>query len=570
MHKYFEVARLALAKALSHEIPLEQLETPPDFAMGDISFPCFRLAKERKVAPKLLAQTLFEQLKGEKLQGLRISAQGPYLNFRLTEEATASLLAGNIAPEIQAKRKKNRGTWVIEYSSPNVAKPFQIYHLRTTIVGAALSRIASHQGYHVVRINHLGDWGTQYGKLAVGLERYAETITGEWTLDELVRIYVQIHKDMETEPELITRGQENFKKLEMHDPAMIEIWKKCVEISMRSFERIYAQFDVHFDHLWGESYYESMLRPLIEELKTREILVKSEGAWVVPVQSRDGKEIAPCILQKSDGATIYATRDVAAAIHRETTFKFDRMIYVVGKEQQFHFEQVFGVLRAMDFAWEPKLEHLATGLYRFKDSKMSTRKGNFVTLEEVLSLCKEKALTLMREREGDRFSVSEEIAEKVAIGALVFADLSTDPARDLDFDVDRVISFEGETGPYVQYATTRCASILKKGEALGLQMPAASETAIEKLTMDQEWHLARRLVRFDAALDRVLKFRKPSHLATYLIDLVHDFGAFYRDCVVLDATDRETSLARLALVRATHGTLVSGLKLLGMPIPERM
>lgn len=570
MQKYFEVARSALSKALGLEIPLEQLEIPPDFTMGDISFPCFRLAKERKTAPNVLAQMTFEEIQKETLHGLRASVAGPYLNFTLVPDAISELLAGATHDEKASKDRTNAQTWVIEYSSPNVAKPFQIYHLRTTIVGAALSRIAKHLGHNVVRINHLGDWGTQYGKLAVGLDRYAHTIKGDWTLDDLVRIYVQIHKDMESEPELLTRGQENFKKLEMHEPEMTRIWEKCVEISMRSFERIYAQFDVEFDHLWGESHYERMLQPLLQELKNRAILVKSEGAWVVPVTSRDGKELAPCILEKSDGATIYATRDVAAAIHRQEKFIFDRMIYVVGKEQQFHFEQVFGVLRAMELPWESKLEHLATGLYRFRDSKMSTRKGNFVTLEEVLALCKEKALTLMREREGDRFTVSDEIAEKVAIGALVFADLSTDPARDLDFDVDRVIAFEGETGPYVQYATTRCASILRKGEALGLQMPEVSKEALEGLRLKQEWDLARRLVRFQAALERVLKFRKPSHLATYLIDLVHDFGAFYRDCIVIDEANPATSISRLALVRATHGTLVSGLKLLGIPIPERM
>jgi arginyl-tRNA synthetase len=570
MQKYFEAAQVALSAALNEEIAKEQLETPPDFAMGDISFPCFRIAKSRKIAPNLLANEAGAALKNVKLNGLSVSVTGPYINFQLTTEAIAELLNSSSNPQETTTQQKDQEVWVVEYSSPNVAKPFQIYHLRTTIVGAALARIAAHCGHKVVRINHLGDWGTQYGKLAVGLDRYQNSIQGEWTLDDLVRIYVQIHKDMETEPDLILRGQENFKKLENHDPAMIDIWKKCVEISMRSFNNVYAQFDVGFDHLWGESHYEKMLRPLLAKLKEEKILIESEGAWVVPVSSRDGKELPPCILEKSDGATIYATRDVAAAIHREETFHFDRMIYVVGKEQQFHFEQVFGVLRAMGFAWEKKLEHLATGLYRFRDSKMSTRKGNFVTLEEVLALCKEKALDLMRARENERVKVSDEIAQKVAIGALVFADLSTDPTKDLDFDVDRVISFEGETGPYVQYATTRCGSILRKGEALGWHMNAPSEEDLKGLKLSQEWDLARRLIRFPAALERVLRFRKPSHLASYMIDLVHDFGAFYRDCVVLDEADKPTSLARLALVRATHNTLSTGLKLLGIPIPEKM
>jgi arginyl-tRNA synthetase len=362
------------------------------------------------------------------------------------------------------------------------------------------------------------------------------------------------------------------------------IWKKCVEISLKEFEKTYDRYQVKFDHYWGESHYESQLKPLLASLKQAGILVEDQGAQVVHVTTRDGKEIPPCILEKSDGASIYATRDVAAALYRYDQFHFNRMSYVVGKEQKLHFEQVFGVLRAMKKEWEPRCEHIATGLYRFKDAKMSTRKGNFITLEEVNDLCFNKSLELMNARNSSEESRPEmqltsdeirEIADQVAIGALVFADLSTDPAKDLDFDVDRVISFEGETGPYLQYAHTRCLSILRKAgsaaESLsGTPDAVLSRLFIEKIKTQEESRLMGTLARFSEGLDRTLEQRKPSQLATYLIDLTRDFGHFYRECKVVNPDDPDLTLARLSLVQATKTVLSIGLDLLGIPKPVKM
>ena len=578
--------KITLAEALSKAIELpvkpRELEIPPDRTMGDYAFPCFKLSKTQKKAPAAIAAEVTEKVKNfVNLTHFEVKQVGPYVNFTLnTNELCQTVIKEILSNNSYGSLPKNsREKWVFEFSSPNVAKPFQIYHLRTTIVGSALSKIAKLRGYEVTTINHLGDWGTQYGKLAIALNKYAAQLPQELTLKNLVEIYVQIHKDMETDPSIEKAGQEAFRKLEDGDPEMRAIWKKCVNISLQEFLKTYERYQVTFDHYWGESFYEEQLKPLLADLKKKKILVEDQGAWIVPVKTRDDKEIPPCILEKSDGASIYATRDVAAAIYRHEKLNFDRMTYIVGKEQKLHFEQVFGVLRAMGFSWEANCEHLPTGLYRFKDAKMSTRKGNFITLEEVNDLCIEKTFKLMRERaeasEDPSRKLSEEeitkIADQVAVGAIVFADLSVDPTRDMDFDVDRVVSFEGETGPYLQYAHTRCLSILNKSEK---DVQTINQLAPDKLatlcSTTEEIYLMKSLGRFPSALERTLEQEKPSHLATYLIDLTKDFGAFYRECKVSNPDQPELTAARLALVSATQKVLSLGLDLLGIPKPEKM
>jgi len=579
---------------ISASIAPHELETPPDRTLGDFAFPCFKLSKALKKAPPLISQEVAQAIvqNGDvSPDEFSVKAVGPYVNFTITpKHLTHTVLKDALSSggAYGSLKPNSRPKWVFEYSSPNVAKPFQIYHLRTTIVGSALSKIAKFRGYDVTSINHLGDWGTQYGKLAIALKRYASTLPAEITLKDLVRIYVQIHKDIEADPSIEKEGQERFLKLEQGDPEMRAIWQKCVDISIREFKKIYDRYQVEFDHYWGESFYQDQLKPLLDDLKKRGLLVQDQGAWVVRVTSRDGQELPPCILEKSDGASIYATRDVAAAIYRHQKFHFKHMTYVVGKEQKLHFEQIFGVLRAMGLEWEKDCEHVATGLYRFKDSKMSTRKGNFVTLEEVNEMCVEKALKLMRDRESANAPESEaaarvhdaltseetaKIADQVAIGALVFADLSTDPTKDLDFDVDRVISFEGETGPYLQYAHTRCLSILKKAGEAALVVRKTEGVPImiaELLHSQEELFLLKMLGRFPGVLERTLDQRKPSQLAGYLIDLARDFGAFYRECKVMNPENESLTLARLSLVEATRVVLGKGLDLLGIPKPEKM
>ena len=584
MERFKPILAEALSKAIEIPVEIRELETPPDRLMGDYAFPCFKLSKAQKKAPPLIAAEITVKVSAfiDPAQ-FEVKQVGPYVYFTLNTNYFCKTVMKEILSTSNntygSLPTKSREKWVFEFSSPNVAKPFQIYHLRTTIVGSALSKIAKLRGYDVTTINHLGDWGTQYGKLAVALKKYAAELPPELTLKDLVNIYVQIHKDMETDPTIEKEGQDAFRRLEAGDPEIRAIWKKCLDVSLKEFLKTYVRYQVTFDHYWGESFYEDQLKPLLADLKQRKILIQDQGAWIVPVHNRDGKEIPPCILEKSDGASIYATRDVAAAVYRYDQLHFDRMTYIVGKEQQLHFEQVFGVLRAMNLPWEKLCEHLPTGLYRFKDAKMSTRKGNFITLEEVNDLCIDKTLKLMRERaaasENEERKLSEEeivkIADQVAVGAIVFADLSTDPTRDMDFDVDRVISFEGETGPYLQYAHTRCLSILKKSEK---EAAAINQLDPEKLALlcnkNEEVFLMKGLGRFPSALERTLDQRKPSQLATYLIDLTKDFSAFYRECKVSNPDQPELTAARLALVSATQKILSAGLDLLGIPKPEKM
>ena len=412
--------------------------------------------------------------------------------------------------------------------------------------------------------------------LAVAFRLYGKTAESELTMKDLVDLYVKVNQAAESDPSISEEAKLNFLKLEQGDPEITRVWQKCVDISLLEFDRNYKRLGIKFDHIWGESHYKDQLTPLLDDLRKRQLLIESEGAWVVPVVDEEGKELPPCILQKSDGATIYATRDIAAAVYRYQKFHFDRMTYIVGGEQRLHFKQVFSVLKKMEFDWAYQCEHVPTGLYRFKDAKMSTRKGNFVTLEEVLELAKERVMSKMKERvqasSTPRSSATlESVTEAIAVGAVVFHDLHTDPARDVEFDIERVVDFEGETGPYLQYAHTRCLSILRKATETGqLSGPVVfSEASLAHLKAPEELQLVKTLGQYPLHLERTLTFSKASQLAHYLIDVVRAFGGFYRECQVLGNAP-ELTQARLMLVEATRRILGSGLHLLGIPLPEWM
>ncbi len=587
MERFARLAAQALNQVLESPIEASDLETPPDPKMGDFGFPCFKLAKQFRKSPPQVAQALTSEIiskygaKGALPEGLTVAAVGPYVNFtvprdRLSAALMKDLLAGAGNGTYGSLAANSRGSWVLEYSSPNVAKPLNIYHLRPTALGAALDRIGRYRGYQVTSINHLGDWGKQYGMLAMAFQHFGIADDAKPTMSELVDLYVKINAVAEQDPSIEEKARQAFLALEKGDPYMTRLWQKCVDISIKEFERVYGRLGVKFDHIWGESYYKDQLQGLLDDLRARGLLIESEGAWVVPVTDSEGKELPPCLLQKSDGATIYATRDVAAALYRYKKFHFDRMTYIVGGEQKLHFQQVFGVLRKMGIDWVSKCEHVPTGLYRFKDAKMSTRKGNFVTLEDVLAIAKDRVRELMEARvAGDPTAQkpTEEIMEAIGVGAVVFHDLSTDPARDVEFDVERVVDFEGETGPYLQYAHTRCVSILRKARETGAFTASPetlfSETAASRLAKDEEIALIKTLGMVPVHLERSLKTAKASALAHYLIDVTQAFGLFYRECKVL-GEDAELTRARLMLVEATRRILAQGLTLLLIPLPERM
>jgi arginyl-tRNA synthetase len=579
MERFAKLALEELNSVLESPAQLHELEIPPEPELGDFAFPCFKLAKTLRKAPPQIAQQVAGQLiaKGSKW----VRAVGPYVNFTVSSQDALKALLQDILTGKQnglygSLAPKTRGTWVLEYSSPNVAKPLNIYHLRPTALGAALDRIGRYRGYDVVSINHLGDWGKQYGMLTVAFRRFKVDLRKDVGMKDLVDMYVRINAEAEKDPTIEEDAKQAFVKLEQGDPEITALWQKCVDVSIKEFEANYKRLNVHFDHIWGESHYKDQLVPLMEDLRARGLLVESEGAWVVPLVDENGKEMPPCILQKSDGATIYATRDVAAAIYRQKKFNFDRMTYIVGQEQKLHFKQVFGVLEKMGLQWVKKCEHVPFGLYRFKDAKMSTRKGNFVTLEEVLALTKNRVSELMKARGEERklsFSETqfEETTEAVAIGAVVFHDLHTDPSRDVEFDIDRVVDFEGETGPYLQYAHTRCSSILRKARETGVITGDVTfqERWVAQLVKEEELRLVKVLGQFPLHLERTLTFAKASQLAHYLIDVTKAFGSFYRECQVLGDSPDLTQ-ARLMLVEATRRVVAQGLGLMGIPLPTQM
>ncbi len=558
-------------------VSLEELETPPDPTLGDFALPCFKASKTLRKSPNQIAQEWAKLFESRPFQNpeIRVQAVGPYLNFTVAPETACRLLLQDILSGAQGTYGQwsgaSRGTWVLEYSSPNVAKQLNVYHLRPTAMGAALDRIGRYRGFNVISMNHLGDWGKQYGMLAVAFRRYGKDPSTVLSMSELVELYVRINADAQDDPSIEEQAREAFLQLERGAPEITSVWKKCVEISLIEFNRIYARLGVHFDHIWGESHYQNQLEPLVQDLKKRGLLVESEGAWVVPVQDEKGKELPPCLLIKRDGATIYATRDLAAAIYRHEQFHFDRMTYIVGAEQKLHFQQVFGVLRKMGFEWVSRCEHIAFGLYRFKDAKMSTRKGNFITLEAVLELIEERVRTLLASRESSSEGMDiDATAEAVTLGAAIFYDLSTDPTRDVELDLDRMVDFEGETGPYLQYTHTRCLSLLRKAQATNATLiPRFEESLCQELKTEPEIQLVKKLGQFPLELERTLTLAKPSQLTSYLLDVAKLYNHFYRECRVLGESAQLTR-ARLLLVESTRRILGRGLSLLGIPLPERM
>ena len=584
MERFAKLAAQALNHVLETPITATELEIPPDPKLGDFAFPCFKLAKLFRKGPPQVAQAIAADLtaKGVVPKDLAFAAVGPYVNFTVNPASVLGTLiedilrkdpSGDPLGTYGSLPKGSRGSWVLEYSSPNVAKPLNIYHLRPTALGAALDRIGRFRGFDVTSINHLGDWGKQYGILTVAFRHFGIRHDADLSMMDLVDLYVKINQVGEKDPTIEDQARQAFLKLEQGDPEVTALWQKCVKISIADFNRMYARLGVSFNHIWGESFYKDQLAPLIADLRKKGLLVESEGAWIVPVTDVEGKELPPCILQKSDGATIYATRDVAAAIYRAGQFAFDRMTYIVGAEQKLHFQQVFAVLRKMGLPWASKCEHIPFGLYRFKDAKMSTRKGNFVTLEEVIELSKARVIELMEKRAASQGTdaPTDAIAEAVAIGAVVFHDLHTDPVRDVEFDVERVVDFEGETGPYLQYAHTRCLSILRKAAQNTRFKPVEfSSGGVAHLGAPEELALVKTLGQLPLHLERTLSYAKASQLAHYLIDVTQVFGGFYRECHVIDETKPELTQARLMLVDATRRILARGMGLLGIPLPERM
>ncbi len=537
-------------------------ERPRDPHYGELALPVFKLAKIVKKPPFEISQLLAQRVEEQQFQWLKsVEAIGGFLNFKikilfLQNDLISSLK--NAKDKIGFTNKGNGKTLIVEYSSPNVAKPMSIGHLRATVIGQSLRNLAETQGYKVIGVNHIGDWGSQFGKLVWAYLSWGDEYDFKnKPFESLFTIYVRFHEEAKKNPKLEAEGAKYFKRLEEGDKKIQKIWEHFRDISINEYNRIYNLLGVQFDLTQGESFYLPLLDGVVQELRDKGILKESQGAEVVDV----GEDRPPCIIKKTDGASLYSTRDIAAAIYRHNILNADGIIYVVGADQTLHFQQVFKVLELMGCQWVRDCHHVAFGMYRFKDSgKMSTRHGKVVFMEDVLS----RAISSVREiieKKNPNLEDKDKVAQQVGIGAIVFNDLLNDRVKNVDFDWSKVLDFEGDSGPYVQYTLVRCKSLLRKS---GWD----SELVIngEFMTIEEK-NLIFRLLELDQIFEASYRKYKPNILAQYLLDVCFEFNQFYHKHKILKSSEREN---RLVLVKATEHILEQGLNILGVSCPEVM
>ena len=551
----------AAGGALAEEEISAALEIPKESKLGDIALPCFKFARTLRKAPAAIAQDIADALVVPECVG-RTETAGGYLNFFFDREYTArslSALDGWTGESTRGEREGEGRTVCLDYSSVNIAKPFHIGHLSTTVIGAALYRIFKYLGYNAVGINHLGDWGTQFGKLIVAVRKWSslEEIKGkdEYFLNSL---YVRYHREAEENPALDDEARAWFKKIEDGDGEAGEYFAAFKEITMKAVGRIYDRLGVTFDSYAGESFYNDKMDACLDILREKGLLVKSDGAEVVRL---DDYDMPPCLLVKADGATLYATRDIAAAYYRKKTYDFDKCLYVVAYQQNLHFKQLFKVLELMGFDSAKDMEHIAFGMVSLEDGAMSTRGGRVVWLAEVLDKAVEKAKKIVAEKNPDA-ERQDEIAEAVGVGAVVFSALWNSRIKDIVFSFDKVLNFDGETAPYVQYTYARCASVLRKAG----ERAAADYSA---LVSDEAYETVKCLLSFEDAVRAAAKSREPSFVTRYAVDLAEKFNRFYIEHRII-SDDAGATAARLKLTECVAKTLKCALSLIGIKAPESM
>ncbi|WP_213584764.1 arginine--tRNA ligase [Paenibacillus sp. J2TS4] len=548
---------------------VDMLEYPPNPDMGDLSLPCFKLSRTLRKPPQAISEELKSKL--EQAEWLdKVEAVSGYCNLYLDKE---SFLQQQLTEVLTAKERygsQNIGqgrTIVIDYSSPNIAKPFHVGHLRTTIIGNALYLIFSFLGYHVVRVNHLGDWGTQFGKLIVAYKEWgqAETVEQEG-IGELLRLYVKFHDEAESQPELEDRARAWFVKLEQGDEEAIRLWKWFVDISLKEFNKIYELLGVSFDSYAGESFYNDKMQAVVEELKDKQLLEEDEGAMLVRL---DEYNMPPALILKKDGGTLYHTRDITAALYRKNTYDFEKAIYVVDAGQSLHFKQWFKVIERMGYDWADDLVHVAFGKVSLEGAKLSTRKGNVVMLEDLLTQSIAKIREIIDSKNPDMEN-KEEVARQVGVGAIIFNDLSTNRIKDIVFSWEEALNFDGETGPYVQYTHARCCSVLRKASGgSSIELPSAESFDASQLLNEEAYAAAKQIALFTETVEQAMIKMEPSLISRYLVDLAQSFNRFYHHCPIL-VEDDELRKARLALVQSVRMTLENGLRLIGLEAPRQI
>jgi arginyl-tRNA synthetase len=558
-----------IVRFLQPRVPLPEaelrqtIEVPPSVQLGDYALPCFPLAKAMRKAPHAIAAELAGAFHATALVR-EARATGPYLNFFVDRVAYSRAGLGAIVEQGSAYGSSDAGrgkTVVIDYSSPNIAKPFGVGHLRSTVIGNALHLIYSHLGHPVVRVNHLGDWGTQFGKLIVAFKRWGdEAALAANAIQTLYELYVRFHVEVETQPELEAEARAWFKRLEDGDPEARALWQRFRDLSLQEFSRIYERLGIGFDSTAGESFYEPYLEPTIERIRQAGLVSVSEEALIVDLRPYN---MPPCLLRKKDEATLYATRDLAAAMYRHETYRPWKMLYVVGADQRLHFQQVFKVLELMGFPWAKDCVHVDFGLIKFNAEKMGTRRGNIIFLEDVLDRAVELAEQIVHEK-NPALPNKRAVAEMVGIGAVVFADLSTRRLRDVNFEWEKVLTFEGETGPYVQYTHARACSVLRKAE-----QAVRADADCGPLAQDEDFALVRLLVDYPNVLHRAAEHYEPFFVTDYLLTLSEQFNKYYHNFRIL-TDDALVRNARLLLVKGVQTVIQSGLHLLGIEAPEEM
>ena len=546
--------------SLDQDAILNLLEQPKSSDLGDIAFPAFSLAKVERKAPQAIAADIAEKIDQSAFE--KVVATGPYVNFFLDKSKISDQVIKSVieAGADYGQQDEGHGQNItIDLSSPNIAKPFSVGHLRSTVIGDALSNIFRKIGYNTIKINHLGDWGKQFGLLMVAYKKWGSKEAVEANpIDELLKLYVRINAEIENDPELDEEGRKWFKKLEDGDPEETELWQWFRDESLVEFNRIYKLLGVEFDSLNGEAFYNDKMDEGVQILEDKGLLKESKGASIVEL---DDVNLPPAMIKKSDGATLYITRDIATAIYRARTYNFVKNIYAVGQEQSNHFRQLKAVLKKMGFDWSDDMVHVDFGLVTKNRQKLSTRKGNIILLEPTLQEAISRAKAQIEEKNPE-LENKEEVAHAVGVGAVKFYDLKTDRRNGYDFDLEAMVSFEGETGPYVQYAYARIQSILRKANF------TPSTDATYSLSDPESWEIIKLLQDFARVVKRTAENYDPSLIAKYAINLAQAFNKYYAHTRILDESPERES--RLALSYSTAVVLKEALRLLGVDAPEKM
>ena len=562
----------AVKEAFAAEIPENEiygmLEFPPDASMGDLAFPCFKLSRTLKKAPPVIAQELCGRIKADMISGAEVA--GGYLNFRIDRAAFCSAVCRTAAekgekygaPDPSSDIYGGGKTVVLDYSSPNIAKPFHIGHFGSTIIGHSVKNIYSFLGYKCVGINYLGDWGTQFGKEITAYKLWGDREKIEkGGVDELVALYTEFHKKAEEDPSLEDRAREEFAKLEKGDAENTALWKWFIDVSLAEFKKTYALLGVDFDSWLGESFFYTKTAAAVQMLKDKGLLRESDGASIVDLSEYN---MPPFLVLKRDGSTLYTTRDLASALYRAETYRFAKCLYVTASQQCLHFAQLFKVIELAGYEWAKDMHHIPYGMVSVNAAKLATRTGNVVLLRDLLAAAIDKAREIIEQKNPD-LENKDETARDVGIGAIIMGYLSGGRIKDMNFIVEDALSFEGNTGPYAQYTYARTCSLLKKAESAGIS-PSFSFADVK----DGEFALCKLLSMFPEKVLTAAEDFEPSEITRYIFDVCNEFNRFYQECPVLGDPDRAVCTRRVAIVGATNTVLRNAMRLICVKTPEKI